>query len=96
MTRDEKKSIMTSGCQKCQSNLAGTWFSHCSLLFLEDFTMDEDQKPTMLRDLEIDFLKEHQNIRTRYYFDPMNGRVHTILSTSVPKSKLIELIDDIR
>ena len=23
--------------------------------------MDEDQKPTMLRDLEIDFLKEHLN-----------------------------------
>ncbi|RMX48499.1 hypothetical protein pdam_00008486 [Pocillopora damicornis] len=33
--------------------------------------------------------------KTRYYFDPMNGRVHTIFSTSVPKSKLIELIDDI-
>ncbi|XP_066019496.1 uncharacterized protein [Pocillopora verrucosa] len=33
--------------------------------------------------------------KTRYYFDPMNGLVHTILSTSVPKSKLIELIDDI-
>ena len=44
---------MISGCQKCQSNLAGTWFSHCSLLFLEDFAMDEDQKPTMLRDLDL-------------------------------------------
>ena len=47
----KKKSIMISGCQKCQSNLARTWFSHCSLLFLEDFAMDEDQKPTMFRDL---------------------------------------------
>lgn len=34
--------------------------------------------------------------KTRHYFDPMNGRVHTILScNSVPKSKLMELIDDI-
>ena len=48
--RDEKKSIMISGCQKCQSKLARTWFSHCSLLFPEDFAMDEDQKPTTLRD----------------------------------------------
>ena len=41
---------MISGCQKCQSKLARTWFSHCSLLLPEDFAMDEDQKPTTLRD----------------------------------------------
>ena len=52
---------MISGCQKCQSKLARTWFSHCSLLFPEDFAMNEDQKPTTLRDLEIDFLKEQLN-----------------------------------
>ena len=34
---------------------------HFSLHFPEDFTMDEDQKPTTLRDLEIDFLKEQLN-----------------------------------
>ena len=74
--RDEKKSIMISGCQKCQSNLAGTWFSHCSLLFLEDFAMDEDQKPTTLRDLEIDFLKEHLNgfsVEGNYCFGYFEG-----------------------
>ena len=67
---------MISGCQKCQSNLAGTWFSHCSLLFLEDFAMDEDQKPTMLRDLEIDFLKEHLNgfsVEGNYCFGYFEG-----------------------
>lgn len=33
----------------------------------------------------------------RYYFDPMNGRVHNILSSSSPpKSKLMELIDNVR
>ena len=58
---DEKRSTMISGCQKCQSNLARTWFSHSSLPFTEDFAMDEDQKPTMLSDLEIDFLKEQLN-----------------------------------
>ena len=26
--RDEKRSIMISGCQKCKSNLAPAWFSH--------------------------------------------------------------------
>ena len=50
--RDEKKSLMISGCQKCQSNLALTWFSHSTLPIPEDFAMDEDQKPT--RDLERD------------------------------------------
>ena len=29
--------------------------------FPEDFAMNEDQKPTTLRDLEIDFLKEQLN-----------------------------------
>ena len=61
LLRDEKRSIMISGCQKCQSNLARTWFSHSSLPFPEDFAMDEDQKPRTLRDLEIDFLKEQLN-----------------------------------
>ena len=59
--RDEKRSIMISGCQKCQSNLARTWFSHSSLPFPQDFTMDDDQKQTTLRGLEIDFLKEQLN-----------------------------------
>ena len=44
--RDEKRSLMISGCQKCQSNLALTWFSHSTLPIPEDFAMDEDQKPT--------------------------------------------------
>ena len=57
----KKRSIKISGCQKCQSNLARAQFSHFSLPFPEDFTMDEDQKPTKLRDLEIDFLKEQLN-----------------------------------
>ncbi|XP_027049840.1 uncharacterized protein LOC113677254 [Pocillopora damicornis] len=67
---------MISGCQKCQSNLAGTWFSHCSLLLMEDFAMDEDQKLTMLRDLEIDFLKEHLNgfsVEGNYCFGYFEG-----------------------
>ena len=59
--RDEKRSIMISGCQKCQSNLARTWFLHSSLPFPEDFIMDDDQKQTTLRGLEIDFLKEQLN-----------------------------------
>ena len=49
------------GCQKCQSNLARAWFSHSTLPIPEDFAMDEDRKPTTLRDLEIDFLKEQLN-----------------------------------
>ena len=49
------------GCQKCQSNLARAWFSHSTLPIPEDFAMDEDGKPTTLRDLEIDFLKEQLN-----------------------------------
>ena len=56
--------------------MAGTWFSHCSLLFLEDFTMDEDQNPTMLRDLEIDFLKEHPDgfsVEGNYCFGYFEG-----------------------
>ena len=57
----KKRSIKISGCKKCQSNLARAQFSHFSLPFPEDFTMDEDQKPTKLRDLEIDFLKEQLN-----------------------------------
>ena len=57
----KKRSIMISGCQKCRSNSARTWFSHSSLPFPEDFALDEDQKPTTLRDLEIDFLKEQLN-----------------------------------
>ena len=33
----------------------------------------------------------------RYYFDPMNECVHTILSSSSsPKSKEMELIDNVR
>ena len=48
--RDEKRSIMIFGCQKCQSNLARTWFSHSSLPIPEGFAMDEDRKPTTLRD----------------------------------------------
>ena len=56
--------------------MAGTWFSHCSLLLMEDFAMDEDQKPTMLRDLEIDFLKEHLNgfsVEGNYCFGYFEG-----------------------
>ena len=38
--------------------------------------MDEDQKPTMLRDLEIDFLKEHLNgfsVEGNYCFGYFEG-----------------------
>ena len=52
---------MTSGCQKCQSNLARIWFSQSSLPFPEDFTMDEDQMLETLNGLEIDLLKEQLN-----------------------------------
>ena len=58
--------------------MAGTWFSHCSLLLMEDFAMDEDQKPTMLRDLEIDFLKEHLNgfsVEGNYCFGYFEGKI---------------------
>ena len=61
LLRDVHDGKRSSGCQKCQSNLARIWFSHSSLPFTEDFAMDEDQKPTTLRDLEVDFLKEQLN-----------------------------------
>ena len=83
---DEKRSTMISGCQKCQSNLARTWFSQSSLPFTEDFAMDEDQKPTMLSDLEIDFLKEQLNgfsVEGDYCFFFSSTYLSTIFLTSL-------------
>ena len=59
--RDEKKKYQDFRLQKMPIKFGASLVFALQFAFPEDFTMDEDQKPTTPRDLEIDFLKEQLN-----------------------------------
>ena len=62
--RDEKRSLMISGCQKCQSNLANLVFAlyfAYSGRFCHEWRPKANKRFREIRDLEIDFLKEQLN-----------------------------------
>ena len=61
VTCETKKEVSWFPVVKNVNQIWRTWFSHSILPIPDDFAMNEDQKPTMLSDLEIDFLKEQLN-----------------------------------